>query len=78
MFISFLLVFFPPNMLRDVGGSVDMFSQKQILLFVYYLVTQLFYDTAYTIIYIAWVALLPQMTLNEGERTKNDREWLPV
>lgn len=67
--LSLLIVFMPPESLRS-QAQVDMFSTEQISLFIYYVVCQLFYDTMYTIIYLAWVSLLPQMTMNEGERTK--------
>jgi GPH family glycoside/pentoside/hexuronide:cation symporter len=67
--ISFLIVFIPPEALRS-KADVAMMSPEQIGLFVYYVIAQIFYDTMYTIIYLAWVALLPQMTMDEGERTK--------
>jgi Na+/melibiose symporter-like transporter len=64
--ICFALIFFPPNTWR--GQTSDPLIQ--IWLFIYYLVTQLAYDTLFTIVLIAYVALLPQMTLNQREREK--------
>ncbi|MFX1394464.1 MAG: MFS transporter [Promethearchaeota archaeon] len=63
--LAFALVFFPPDTLR--GKSNFSF---QFWLFVWYLVSQLAYDTMFTIVLCAWVALLPQMSLNQREREK--------
>ena len=63
--LAFALVFFPPDTLR---GKSDF--SFQFWLFVWYLVSQLAYDTMFTIVLCAWVALLPQMSLNQREREK--------
>jgi len=64
--LCFALVFFPPDAWR--GQTSD--PSIQIWLFTWYLVTQLAYDTLFTLVLIAHVALLPQMTLNQKEREK--------
>lgn len=61
--LAFAIVFFPPGAWR---GSTDM--TVQIWLFVWYLVSQLAYDTMFTLVLCAHVALLPQMTLEQKER----------
>jgi Na+/melibiose symporter-like transporter len=63
--LAFALVFFPPATLR---GSETLTTE--IWLFVWYLVSQLAYDSMFTIVLCAHVALLPQMTLNKKEREK--------
>jgi len=63
--LAFALVFFPPDMLR---GNPTLTAQ--VWLFVWYLVTQIAYDTLFTIVLCAHVALLPQMTLDQKEREK--------
>ncbi len=63
--IGFILVFFPPDNWSIVVGG----EQYQIPLFIWYLVSQMVYDTAFTIVYIAHVALLPQMSMSQKERT---------
>ena len=64
--LCFALVFFPPDAWRGQSSSLNI----QIWLFVWYLVTQVAYDTFFTLVLIAHVALLPQMTLNQREREK--------
>jgi Na+/melibiose symporter-like transporter len=64
--ICFALVFFPPAAWR--GQTSDL--SVQIWLFIWYLVSQLAYDTLFTLVLCAHVALLPQMTLNQREREK--------
>ncbi|MFX0030423.1 MAG: MFS transporter [Candidatus Hermodarchaeota archaeon] len=64
--LCFALVFFPPDILRGKTSNLNI----QIWLFVWYLVTQVAYDTLFTLVLIAHVALLPQMTLNQQEREK--------
>ncbi len=64
--ICFALVFFPPISWR---GQTSNFT-VQIWLFIWYLVSQLAYDTLFTLVLCAHVALLPQMTLNQREREK--------
>jgi Na+/melibiose symporter-like transporter len=64
--LCFALVFFPPDVLRGQTSNLTI----QIWLFVWYLVTQVAYDTLFTLVLIAYVALLPQMTLNQREREK--------
>ncbi|MHA1111958.1 MAG: MFS transporter [Promethearchaeota archaeon] len=63
--LAFMLVFFPTqNWAFAIGGE-----STQLILAGWYLVTQLLYDTGFTIIYIAHVALGPQMSMDEKERT---------
>jgi GPH family glycoside/pentoside/hexuronide:cation symporter len=63
--LAFLMVFFPAqNWAFAVSGE-----RTQLILAGWYLVSQLLYDTGFTIIYIAHVALAPQMTMSEKERT---------
>ena len=61
--LCFALVFFPPDVWR---GNPEL--SIQVWLFVWYLVTQIAYDTLFTIVLCAHVALAPQMTLNQRER----------
>jgi len=63
--IAFALVFFPPDMLR---GSESL--TVEVWLFVWYLVSQIAYDSMFTLVLCAHVALLPQMTLDQKEREK--------
>ena len=63
--IGFILVFFPPDNWNIASGG----PEYQIPLFVWYLISQMVYDTAFTIVYIAHVALLPQMSMSQKERT---------
>ena len=63
--ISFAVVFFPPDAWK---GNLDV--SVQAWLFAWYLVSQLLFDTMYTLVLCAYVALLPQMTLNQREREK--------
>ncbi len=64
--VAFILVFIPPQGWRNqVAGN-----QFQLAMAAWYLVTQMFYDTFYTTIFIAHVSLLPQMTMNQKERTQ--------
>jgi len=62
--LCFALVFFPPGAWRGGTGAI------QFWLFVWYLVSQVAYDTLFTIVLCAWVALAPQMTLDQREREK--------
>ncbi len=64
--LCFALVFFPPDFLRGKPNDLTI----QVWLFVWYLVSQIAYDTLFTIVLIAHVALLPQMSLNQREREK--------
>jgi len=64
--LCFALVFFPPGAWR--GQTSDL--TVQIWLFIWYLVTLVAYDTLFTLVLIAHVALLPQMTLNQRDREK--------
>jgi Na+/melibiose symporter-like transporter len=52
--------------LKDETGDLSI----QVWLFVWYLVSQVAYDTLFTLVLCAHVALLPQMTLNQREREK--------
>jgi glycoside/pentoside/hexuronide:cation symporter, GPH family len=64
--IAFVFVFFPPANWNNHVGGIDY----QFPLFLWYLISQLAYDTFFTICYLACSALLPQMTLDNKERTK--------
>ena len=64
--LCFALVFFPPAAWRGQTSELSI----QIWLFIWYLVSQLAYDTLFTLVLCAHVALLPQMTLNQREREK--------
>jgi len=64
--LCFALVFFPPDFLRGKPNDLSI----QVWLFVWYLVSQVAYDTLFTLVLCAHVALLPQMTLNQREREK--------
>ncbi len=64
--LCFALVFFPPEAWRGQTSNL----QIQVWLFVWYLVTQIAYDALFTLVLCAYVALLPQMTLNQREREK--------
>ncbi|MBD3254002.1 MAG: hypothetical protein GF383_02865 [Candidatus Lokiarchaeota archaeon] len=61
--LAFALVFFPPGIWR---GEQEL--TIQVWMFIWYMVTQLAYDTMFTLVLCAHVALLPQMTLNQRER----------
>jgi Na+/melibiose symporter-like transporter len=63
--LAFALVFFPPEAWRG-----DPTLATQVWLFVWYLITQLAYDTMFTTVLCAYVALPPQMTLDQRERAK--------
>lgn len=64
--VGFIIVFFPPQTWRFASGGAEF----QIPLFTWYLITQIVYDTFFTIVYLAHVSLLPQMTMAATERTK--------
>jgi len=64
--ISFVLVFFPPASWSGSTGGAEF----QLPLFFWYLGSQLFYDTCFTICYLACSALFPQITIDGRERTK--------
>ncbi len=64
--LFFALVFFPPDSLRGHPDDLTV----QIWLFVWYLTSLTAYDTLFTLVLCAQVALLPQMTLNQKEREK--------
>ena len=64
--LCFALVFFPPDAWRGQTSNLNI----QVWLFVWYLVSQIAYDTLFTFVLCAHVALLPQMTLNQREREK--------
>jgi len=64
--LFFALVFFPPDSLRGQPNDINV----QVWLFVWYLVSLTAYDTLFTLVLCAQVALLPQMTLNQKEREK--------
>ena len=64
--LCFALVFFPPIAWRGQTSNLSI----QVWLFIWYLVSQIAYDTLFTIVLISVVALLPQMTLDQREREK--------
>ena len=64
--VGFIFVFFPPQEWRFVTSGAEF----MIPLFIWYLLTQILYDTFFTIVYLAHVSLLPQMTMAATERTK--------
>ena len=64
--LCFALVFFPPAAWRGQTSNLGI----QFWLFAWYLVSQVAYDTLFTLVLCAYVALLPQMTLNQREREK--------
>ncbi len=64
--LCFALVFFPPDAWRGQTSNLSI----QFWLFAWYLVSQVAYDTLFTLVLCAYVALLPQMTLNQREREK--------
>ena len=64
--LCFALVFFPPDAWRGQTSNLTI----QVWLFSWYLVSQIAYDTLFTLVLCAVVALLPQMTLNQREREK--------
>jgi GPH family glycoside/pentoside/hexuronide:cation symporter len=63
--VAFILLFVPPMTWRTkISGD-----EYQIPLFIWYIISLALYDTFFTIVYLAHVAILPQMTMNEKERT---------
>jgi Na+/melibiose symporter-like transporter len=64
--LCFVLVFFPPAVWKGQTSNISI----QLWLFSWYLLSQVAYDTLFTIVLISVVALLPQMTLNQREREK--------
>ncbi len=63
--LAFALVFFPPDAWR---GRPEL--TIQVWMFAWYMISQLAYDSMFTIVLCAYVALAPQMTLNQREREK--------
>lgn len=64
--IGFIFLFFPPQAWRyQTGGQA-----YQIALLTWYLLSQWLYDTFFTIMYIAYTALAPQMTFDQKERVQ--------
>ncbi|MHA1466593.1 MAG: MFS transporter, partial [Promethearchaeota archaeon] len=55
---AFLIVWFP--------WSFD----NQIIIFIHYCVVICFFDTMFTLVVTVWLALLPEMTSDTGERSK--------
>lgn len=64
--LCFALVFFPPEAWRGQTSNLIV----QVWLFIWYLVSQIAYDALFTLVLCAYVALLPQMSLNQREREK--------
>lgn len=63
--LFFALVFLPPDIWRGKQSF-----QIQLYIFLWYVISLCLYDTLFTIVLIAHVALLPQMTLNQKDRTQ--------
>lgn len=64
--VGFIVLFFPPDYWRNsISGE-----EFQIPLLLWYMFGQMFYDTFFTIVYLAHVALMPQMTMDTQERTQ--------
>ncbi len=64
--IGFIFLFFPPQAWRyQTGGQA-----YQIALLTWYILAQWLYDTFFTIMYIAYTALAPQMTFDQKERVQ--------
>jgi GPH family glycoside/pentoside/hexuronide:cation symporter len=64
--IGFIILFFPPDYWRNsISGE-----EFQIPLLLWYMLGQMLYDTFFTIVYLAHVALMPQMTMDTNERTQ--------
>ena len=64
--IGFIFLFFPPQGWRYQTGG----QEYQIALLTWYLLSQWLYDTFFTIMYIAYTALAPQMTFDQKERVQ--------
>ena len=56
--LAFLIVWFP--------WSLD----NQIIIFIHYVITITLFDTMFTLVVTVWLALLPEMTSDSGERSK--------
>ncbi len=63
---AFISIFLIPNEWRFAYGG----ENTQLLVFWWYLISQLFYDLGFTIVYLAHAALLPQITSDFKERTE--------
>nr|MDO8116859.1 MFS transporter [Candidatus Sigynarchaeota archaeon] len=64
--IAFVLLFLVPQDWRLT--SIE--SNTQVLLFLWYLFTLLLYDTGFTVVYLAYAAILPQVSHDFKERTE--------
>lgn len=64
--IGFVLVFTPPQTWRNAASG----GQYQLALASWYLLSQFIYDTGFTIMYLAHCALLPQLSMDQGERVQ--------
>jgi GPH family glycoside/pentoside/hexuronide:cation symporter len=64
--ISFVLLFLAPSGWRSTPTD----QSTQPLLFLWYMFTLVFYDTGFTVVYLAYSALLPQISHNFKERTE--------
>ncbi len=64
--LGFIILFFPPQTWRlQTGGD-----KYQIALLLWYIISNMIYDTFFTIVYLAHVSLAPQMTFDQKERTQ--------
>ncbi|NMC07748.1 MAG: hypothetical protein GYA24_21220 [Candidatus Lokiarchaeota archaeon] len=64
--ISFILLFFVPSGWRFTSSD----QATQFFLFIWYMSTLLLYDTGFTVVYLAYSALLPQISHDFKERTE--------
>nr|MDO8114370.1 MFS transporter [Candidatus Sigynarchaeota archaeon] len=64
--VAFILLFLVPPEWRLTAGEIN----TQFLLFLWYMFTLCLYDTFFTIVYLAYSALLPQVSHNFKERTE--------
>ncbi|MEX2680752.1 MAG: MFS transporter [Candidatus Sigynarchaeota archaeon] len=64
--ISFIMLFLVPSGWRYTATE----QSTQLLLFLWYMSTLLLYDTGFTVVYLAYAALLPQVSHDFKERTE--------
>ncbi len=64
--ISFIMLFLVPSGWRLTSSD----QSTQLMLFFWYMFTLVLYDTGFTVVYLAYSALLPQISHNFKERTE--------
>jgi GPH family glycoside/pentoside/hexuronide:cation symporter len=64
--ISFIMLFLVPSGWRLTSSD----QSTQLLLFLWYMFTLVLYDTGFTVVYLAYAALLPQVSHSFKERTE--------